>query len=210
MSTNIDILSEQEIRFRLAGCKSIKPDLPYPPDLVSKPFRPAAVLIPFLWINSTWHLLFIHRTPNEADPHSGQVAFPGGGSHSEDSNLQMTALREAYEELGIQPDHVRVLGQLPDYITITSYLVAPVIGVIEWPYPLSLYEHEVSRAFHIPLHWLSDPKNYEIRKRSLPAPFQPIPVIYYQPYDGEILWGATARITQGLITCLSRTDNSPL
>jgi 8-oxo-dGTP pyrophosphatase MutT (NUDIX family) len=206
MNSNIAFFSQQEIRRRIAGCNTAKPDSPYPPDLLSKRFRPAAVLIPFLWIDSTWHLLFIHRTTNEADPHSGQVAFPGGGSRSGEEIPQETALREAQEELGIQPEHVRVLGQLNDYITITSYRVTPVIGVIDWPYPLSLYKKEVSRSFTIPLNWLADPKNYEERNRPLPAPFQPISVIYYGPYDGEILWGASARITQGLIKCLSKAD----
>ncbi len=202
MNAEIASLTEDEIIKRLSYGAGENPDSPYPPGLLSTTLRPAAVLIPFLLVEHAWHILYIHRTANDSDPHSSQVAFPGGGAHPEDTDVQMTALREAHEEVGIQPTDVRILGHLKEYITITSYRVTPVVGVIDWPYPLKLDYKEVSRAFTIPLEWLANPKNYEERKRSLPSPFPPIPVIYYQPYLGEVLWGASARITRGLIQLL--------
>ena len=92
--------------------------------------------------------------------------------------------------------------------TITNYLVTPVVGVIQWPFPLRLEEIEVSRVFSIPLDWLSNPDNHEIRYRAIPMPYSDIlkrefhPVIYFQPYEGELLWGVSAEITLRFINTL--------
>jgi len=178
-------------------------DPPYPPGFLKDVLRPAAVLIPLLIKEGSWHILYIRRTANNQDPHSGQVAFPGGASDDGDPDLYATALRESYEEIGLLPTDVRIQGQLVDFVTVTSYKVKPVVGVIPWPYPLVLQSNEVSRAFTIPLEWLADPANYEIRERALPDPFGSIQVIYYNQYDGETLWGASARFTLELIHLLS-------
>jgi 8-oxo-dGTP pyrophosphatase MutT (NUDIX family) len=149
-------------------------------------------------------VLYIRRTAHVQDPHGGQVAFPGGASDPGDANAEATALREVYEEIGVHPLHIRLLGRLIDFVTVTSYRVTPIIGVIPWPYPLVLETNEVDRAFTIPLDWLADPYNHEARFRPLPNPYEPIDVIYFKPYDNEILWGASARFTMELINLLSR------
>jgi 8-oxo-dGTP pyrophosphatase MutT (NUDIX family) len=154
-----------------------------------------------LRVQGAWHVLFTRRNANLPE-HSGQVAFPGGRSDPEDLNPEMTALREAHEEIGLAPQDVSVIGRLHDFLTITNYQVTPIVGVIPWPYHFHLAEEEVSRVFTIPLDWLAEPSNYEEQWRSLPAPFEPVPVIYYQEYDGEILWGASARFTLALIRSL--------
>jgi 8-oxo-dGTP pyrophosphatase MutT (NUDIX family) len=160
--------------------------------------RPAAVLIPLLRIDKHWHLLYTRRNANLPE-HSGQVAFPGGRSDPGDSSPEATALREAYEEIGLDPQNVTILGRLHDFITITNYQVTPVVGVIPWPYIFRLEEREVSRVFTIPLDWLAEPVNFEELWRALPAPYEPIPVIYYKEFDGEVLWGASAHITQAFL-----------
>jgi hypothetical protein len=71
-----------------------------------------------------------------------------------------------------------------------------------WPYRLRLASQEVSRAFTVPLAWLADPANHEVRLRALPPPYAPVPVIYFHPYDGEVLWGASARFTLALLEIL--------
>lgn len=204
----LDALTIDEIRNRLSKAHTGEVIFRYPPGLLSGPFRPAAVLIPLLRHNNQWQLLFIRRTDNQNDPHSGQVAFPGGASDPDDSNAEMTAIREANEEIGIKARDVTILGMLNDFITITSYQVTPVVGKIPWPYPLQLAAEEVSRAFTIPLAWLADPDNSDQERRRLPPPFEPIPVIYFKPYLGEVLWGATAGFTFGLLqTLIPRFDN---
>jgi 8-oxo-dGTP pyrophosphatase MutT (NUDIX family) len=175
---------------------------PFPPGFLSRPHRNASVLIPMVRQDHAWHILYIRRTANSNDPHSGQVAFPGGGADPGDHDAVSTALREANEEIGLRPDDVRVLGRLMDFITVTGYQVTPIVASIPWPYPLVLQANEVSRAFTIPLDWLADPANYEETQRVLPAPYQPVNVIYYKTYEGETLWGASARFTLELIKLL--------
>jgi 8-oxo-dGTP pyrophosphatase MutT (NUDIX family) len=112
-------------------------------------------------------------------------------------------LREAQEEIGLAPQDVQVLGRLSDYLTVTNYLVTPVVGVIPWPYTFHLSPHEVSRIFSVPLTWLAEPAHHEVRQVSIPGWEQPIPVVYFQPYDSEVLWGASARFTLGLLEALN-------
>lgn len=164
----------------------------------------AAVLVPLVQQQGEWHLLYIRRSRNERDRHSGQVAFPGGRAEPFDACLSATALREANEEVGLDTSRVQLLGKLPEYVTVSHYQVTPVVGVVDWPQPLTLQTSEVARAFTIPLSWLQQSENYELRDapRLASAGSAPPPrrsVVYYQRYDGELLWGATARITLNLI-----------
>ncbi len=200
-------LTEEEIARRLAEAQLAEPgplhsEFPYPAGLLQGEARPAAVLIPFLKKDGEWHLLFTRRNANLPE-HSGQVAFPGGRSDPGDTGPEQTALREAHEEIGLAPSDVRLLGRLREFITITNYRVTPIVGVISWPYPFRLETDEVSRVFTIPLYWLADPGNWEERKRALPTPSSYISVIYYHPYDGELLWGASARFTLTLLEVLN-------
>lgn len=210
MSNRLD-LSEVEIQRRLAALDvdivSQRPHFPEGLVLHEGAPRLAAVLIPFLWCEGGWRLLFTRRNAGLAE-HSGQVAFPGGRMDAQDRTPEQTALREAHEEIGLDPADVRTLGRLRQFMTITNYLVTPVVGVMPWPYPLRPSPDEVSRAFTIPLDWLADRSNCEKRMRTLPAPFDSIPVIYYKPYDGEVLWGASAYITLNLLDALQSNGNA--
>jgi 8-oxo-dGTP pyrophosphatase MutT (NUDIX family) len=157
----------------------------------------AAVLVPLVWYDNEWHLLFTRRT-DTVESHKGQVSFPGGACDEGEIRPEQTALREAEEEIGLQPTHIKVLGRLANLITISYFRVTPVVGVVKWPTVFRIGEHEVARVFTIPLEWLADASNrwqFEIpgRKRS---------VIAYHPYDGELLWGATARMTVDFLKVL--------
>ncbi len=160
------------------------------------------MLIPLLRQAGEWDVLFIRRTVNEHDHHGGQVAFPGGRCDPGDPDAEAAALREAFEETGIKPADVRILGRLRDILTITNYRVTPMVGVIPWPYELRPQPEEVSRIFTIPLKWLADPANREAQKHSWLYRGHSIPMIYFAPYDGETLWGASARITMLLLEAL--------
>lgn len=186
---------------------AIPPESPYPLAYNQQPKQPAAVLIPFLWKKGEWHLLFIRRTLHELDRHSGQVAFPGGRCDSGETEAESAALREAAEEVGVHPKDVQILGKLRDMLTITNYRVTPVVGRMPWPYKLVLQPEEVSRAFTIPLGWLADPANREVRQRDISLFGEPIPVIFFKPYDGETLWGASARMTMLLLEALGLSDS---
>ena len=199
-------ITEDEIICRLAmpGESGWYEDVRYQ-SFFPEPSWPAAVLIPFLrpeGSGSPWHVLLTRRTDLVAH-HKSQVAFPGGRADPEDHNPTQTALREAHEEIGLQPDQVRILGSLEPLHTISNYRVVPVIGVIPWPYPFRLESQEVSRIFSIPLTWLANPTHFEERVRQITFPglTQPkeIKVIYYQAYEDEVLWGVSAEIILRLI-----------
>jgi 8-oxo-dGTP pyrophosphatase MutT (NUDIX family) len=201
-------LSENEIARRLENAR----DSYLPPEtgledylksgIYPEPPRLAAVLIPFVRIDHSWHILFTRRT-NDLPEHSGQVAFPGGRADPGDASPEETALREAHEEIGLNPSSVRILGRMKSFLTITNYKVMPVVGSVPWPFQVRLARVEVSRIFTIPFEWLADRSNHEILQRALPAPHHSIPVIYFKPYDGEVLWGVSAYIMINLLEILT-------
>lgn len=157
----------------------------------------AAVLVPLLWQDDQWNLLFTRRT-DHVESHKGQVSFPGGGCDEGELTPEETALREAQEEIGLDPKRVRILGRLANMITITSFHVTPVVGVIEWPTVFVVGQHEVARIFTIPLYWLADTRN----RWEFPVPGRNRSLIAFHPYDGELLWGATARMTVDFLKVL--------
>jgi 8-oxo-dGTP pyrophosphatase MutT (NUDIX family) len=161
----------------------------------------AAVLIPLIFWKSQWHLVFTHRT-EAVEHHKGQVSFPGGGCEIGESSPEQTALREAAEEIGIKPGDVRVLGRMNDVLTITNYRVTPVVGVMPWPYDIHPEPAEVERIFTIPLLWLADPANWSEQLIRPSGKTRSFPVISYHPYEGEVLWGASARMTQNFLFVL--------
>jgi 8-oxo-dGTP pyrophosphatase MutT (NUDIX family) len=216
-------LTEDAIRVKLAQNQGQLSEEEILSAFLSDAPKPAAVLVPLLRTSPgpdkppAWHILLTRRSDRLIE-HRGQVAFPGGRADPGDPSPEETALREAYEEIGLDPKVVRILGRLVNVWTITNYTITPVVGVIPWPYPLRLVESEVSRAFKIPLAWLADPRNHEVRERLIPSSNfsnsqgYRVPVIYFQPYDGETLWGVSAEITINLIRTLGlfeETSSTP-
>lgn len=166
-----------------------------------KKLKCAAVLIPMIRKDSDWHLIFTRRTVT-VESHKGQVSFPGGSCDDDETQAEQTALREAQEEIGLNPHDVQVLGRLNEVATITYFRVTPVVGIIPWPYEFKLSRNEVSRVFSIPLNWMAQPSNWDEFNFTPDGNQRAFPVITYHPYDGEILWGVSARITQILLEVL--------
>ena len=208
-------LTEAEIALRLTQASSAPADSRsvYFTHLLKGVPRPAAVLVPLLRTDQTWHLLFTRRT-DKLPEHRGQVAFPGGRADPGDTSPAQTALREAEEEIGLPADQVQLLGCLDSFTTVSNYRVTPVVGTIPWPIELKLEIEEVERVFIIPLDWLADPTNHEVRLRTRLIPTSgaeagdkakqtvTMPVIYFKPYEGEVLWGVSAEIVDNLVTKL--------
>lgn len=157
----------------------------------------AAVLVPLLKEKDEWNLLFTRRADDLLD-HKGEVSFPGGAVDIQDHDFIETALREAWEEIGLPSNKVTVLGTLHAFHTISNYFLKPVVSVLDWPVVLKNNPTEVSRTFCIPLNWLADQNNWQDKTRTLQNG-EVISVIHYDLYEGEKLWGITARITQELL-----------
>ncbi|MCB1860079.1 MAG: CoA pyrophosphatase [Gammaproteobacteria bacterium] len=192
---HVDTLSELQICERLRSSSPAGIGLDEVPRKTYAVPQSAAVLLPLLIEQGQWHLLYIRRADNHRDRHSGEVAFPGGRVEPGDSDIPSAALREAREEIGLDPGQVRLLGNLPAFHTISGYLVTPVVGAIPWPVDLAPDPKEVAGIFSIPLGWLADPVNH--RERIWPSEHHPEarPVVFFRELAGELLWGISARIT---------------
>ena len=160
--------------------------------------RPAAVLVPLYQHDDVWHVLFTRRTES-VEVHRGQVSFPGGMIESDDESPEQAALREVEEEIGIKAGDVNILGALDPIPTITQFIIVPIVGSIPWPYPLQINHAEVAATFGVPLEWLADPANLEIRQWQPQSNGSSYAIHFFQPYQGEVIWGATARITVSLL-----------
>src|SRR5688500_18358758 len=118
----------------------------------------AAVLVPLVWQDDEWHLLFTRRT-DRVESHKGQVSFPGGACDEGETTPEQTALREADEEIGLQANDIKVLGRLANLITISYFRVTPEVGAVKWPTLVRVGEREVAGVFTIPLEWLANETN---------------------------------------------------
>jgi 8-oxo-dGTP pyrophosphatase MutT (NUDIX family) len=179
----------------------LKHPIVFSSSLLSPPgLKPAAVLIPLFCWKGEWNILFTRRT-NSVNNHKGQVSFPGGAVEITDTDLEITACREAEEEIGLHPKDINILGKLGEQPTISSYLITPYVARIPWPYSFRLSSDEVSRVFWIPLVWLAEPSNREEKPYQL-SNGKVEKVVFFHPYDGEVVWGITGRITVTLLTTL--------
>ncbi len=137
-------------------------------------------------------VLLTQRTEHMST-HAGQVAFAGGKCDSQDADAAATALREAYEEVGLESHHVLVLGELPTYITGSAFHVTPIVALIDPAMQLQINTNEVAHAFEVPLAYLMDPANHRwhvwefegVQRQWLSMPYQ-------DGHHQRFIWGATA------------------
>lgn len=132
--------------------------------------------------------------------HAGQIAFAGGRQDPGDADAVAAALREAHEEIGLPSALVDVLGRLPDHVTVTSYVVTPVVGLVTQPFEERPEPGEVAEVFRVPLAHLADPANYRIEGRRWQGRRRQFYVVPYGPY---YIWGATARMLRTLAERMS-------
>ena len=161
--------------------------------------RPAAVLVPIVRREDGLTVLLTRRTAHLND-HAGQISFPGGRAEPADAGAAETALRETAEEIGLAAGRVEVLGELPQYVTVTGYRVTPVVGLLTPPLDLQPDDFEVAEVFEVPLKFLLDPANhqsncvhYEGRERRY----------YAMPYRQYYIWGATAGMLMNFYSFLT-------
>ena len=164
---------------------------------------PSAVLIPLLCKDDELHVLLTERT-EQVGSHKGQVCFPGGTSQVEDDSLLETALREAWEETGLRPEDVEVLGEIDDNVVAsTGYVITPFVGFIPYPYTFHANEQETKDIFCVPLAVLMDPQRFRHEERAIGKYYYSGPVC---EYDGHVIWGATGRILKCLVDLLDTAE----
>ena len=156
----------------------------------------SAVLIPIFEKNGEDHILFTKRTET-VEHHKGQISFPGGGREIEDETLLQTALRESFEEVGIHPEDVDVLGDLDDEKThVSNYVISPYVGVIPYPYPFVISPDEVESLLEVPVSVLLDPLNF---RQEIQTSGEKRYRAYFYHYGDDVIWGATSRILKRFI-----------
>lgn len=151
----------------------------------------AAVLVPLV-LREELTVLLTQRT-EQLSTHSGQVAFPGGRQDPEDADATATALREAQEEVGLDPGQVEVLGSLPVYETGTAFMVTPVVALVQPDAPLHPNPYEVADVFEVPLRFLLDPAHHQRHRlhwQGLEREWFSMP--YLDAGRERYIWGATA------------------
>ncbi|HZV54007.1 MAG TPA: CoA pyrophosphatase [Rhodocyclaceae bacterium] len=167
---------------------AVAPSMPGKPQAADPALVPAAVLVPIVLRASALTILLTQRTAHLRD-HAGQISFPGGRCEPEDDSPVATALREAHEEVGLDPVQVEILGTLTEYRTGTGFTVQPVVGLVAPPLNLKLDDFEVEDVFEPPLEFLLQPANFR-RER---AEYQGAMREYWAvPWQERYIWGATA------------------
>ena len=160
--------------------------------VVELALKPAAVLIPVVEREGELRVIFTKRT-EKLKSHSGQISFPGGRIDAGDLNPKDAALRETWEEIGIRPDHVDVLGQMPDYYTGSGYHISTIVGLVNGDAELTRNPDEVEYVFEPPLSFLMDSENHKIGSRV----FENVERYFYEmPWEDHNIWGVTAGIVR--------------
>lgn len=154
----------------------------------TRPLRPAAVLVALVERPAGLTVLLTRRQPHLKD-HAGQISFPGGRLEPSDPSEEAAALREAEEEVGLDPRLPRLVGRLDTYVTRTAFRVAPVVALVKPPFDLRLQEAEVAEAFEVPLSFVVDPANHQVQSRLWQGRERQFFVL---PYEDHYIWGATA------------------
>jgi 8-oxo-dGTP pyrophosphatase MutT (NUDIX family) len=171
------------------------PEVLRDPRVVDRPVMSAAVLVPIV-MHERPTVLLTERTKH-LSTHSGQIAFPGGKSDDGDVDAAATALREAWEEVGLPPEAVRVLGHLPIYTTGTAFNITPVVALVRPGFDLMPNANEVADVFEVPLDFLMNPANHQRHALEWEGAHREWYAMNYAdrattPATERFIWGATA------------------
>ncbi|MEO6469393.1 MAG: CoA pyrophosphatase, partial [Acidimicrobiia bacterium] len=168
--------------------------------------REAAVLVALFEDGGETHVVLTKR-PETMPSHQGEIAFPGGKRETSDASLVAAALREAYEEIGLEPEAVEVVIELDTIATVASaFTISPFVGVLDEPPVLKPHPREVVDAFAVPVSELLHPEAYREELWDLWGAYRPMA---FFELPGETVWGATARILSRLLIVITGTDPEP-
>lgn len=181
--------TKEHIRNRLSSLN--------PRKLTNGYIREAAVLMPIFSINGDYNILLTRRTET-VQTHKGQISFPGG-MREEKETLLSTALRETFEEIGVEEGRIEPLGRFHDYLSITEYRVTPFVGFIEAPFKTKRQVHEVAEIIHVPFSVFLDPNSLRVERNMHPGRETDV---YFYSHGPHQIWGLTARIIKDFFETL--------
>ena len=162
-------------------------------------FAHAAVLVPLFNKEGSCHLLLTKRT-DQVKYHKGEISFPGGMVDEEDLSLERTAIREAFEEVGLKESDVQIIGALDDIITVTEFIVTPFVGLFPYPYPFETSPVEIAELIEVPLSFLLTEENFNEQEITRMGRKE---IIYAYQYGEHTIWGATARILKQFLDLIT-------
>ena len=159
--------------------------------------REAAVLMPIFEREREPYFLLTRRT-EEVQTHKGQISFPGGMRESGE-DFEKTALRETFEEVGIEESRIETLGRFHDYIARSGYRVTPFAGFIAEPFTTKPHAGEVAEILQVPFRAFLSPERLRIKKMQWRGKSE---TVYFYSYEGDEIWGLTARIIRDFLKIL--------
>lgn len=190
-------MTKEEFLSRFTLLQLAESDHNYQHDIT---LRAAAVLVVLIEPSKGNKLeVLLTKRASHLRHHPSQVSFPGGKVEEQDNTLIDTALREAQEEIGLNPKSLTVVGQMKPYQTVSGFYITPVIALASSSQPYRLDENEVSEVFHVPLqHFLSTEDHHIVVSSKAGKEHN----VHFFPYQGRNIWGATAVILKDLATQL--------
>lgn len=194
MQTNNLVISLKAALAQMARPSSdydLNPNAILPPD---RTLRAAGVLVAIIQ-TPTGPSVILTKRSSALKHHPGQIAFPGGKMDDTDKDVTATALREAQEEIGLDPSQVEIIGLLPAHETVTGFNITPVVGLVAGQFDPLPEKGEVEEVFFVPLDHLLTPERYSIQSRRWRGQKRKFYTVPWGPY---YIWGATARILRGL------------
>lgn len=196
------LLKPSALQLRFAQVRVWQPDFSSESRFIDRAPQYASVLIPIV-MRERPTVLLTERAMHLSS-HSGQIAFPGGKVDPDDIDATATALREAREEVGLEPGYVQVLGELPQYTTGSAFIITPVVALVNTGFTLQRNPFEVADIFEVPLDFLMNPANHRrhvvdwegVQREWLSMP-------YTDELKQRFIWGATAGILRNFYRMLS-------
>lgn len=195
------LLQPSALRMRFAQPPDWEPELFSEKQFSDRALVQASVLIPIV-MRENPTVLLTERTLHLSN-HSGQIAFPGGKADVNDVDATATALREAYEEVGLDAEYIQVLGELPQYTTGSAFVITPVVALVKTGFTLVRNQFEVADIFEVPLDFLMNPANHHRHTMEWEgAQREWLSMPYDDQFKQRFIWGATAGILRNFYRLL--------